>query len=262
MKKGLTELVFIVDKSGSMSGLESDTIGGFNSMLKEQQGVAGEAVVTTVLFSDRVKLLHDRLDIQAVAPLTDEDYSVGGNTALLDALGAAMHKVKESRRNMRKEFLPEKVMFVFITDGEENASRHYTAKMIRERIEKFRKMGWEFIFFGANMDSVTQAGTLGISADRAFDYFSDSVGTRSAYSEISAISSAIRTGAAVPKSGANDVKNALGNLKNIVGNLRDSLSDLTSDISEINAAAENNGGSIADVNEIMRDFFNRKSKED
>lgn len=262
MKKGLTELVFIVDKSGSMSGLERDTIGGFNSMLKEQQEVSGEAVVTTLLFSDRVKLLHDRLDIQAVAPLTDDDYSVGGNTALLDALGAAMHKVKEAHRKMRKDFLPEKVLFVVITDGEENASRHYTARMIRERIEKYKKTGWEFIFFGANMDSVMQAGSLGISYDRAFDYFSDSVGTRSAYSEISAISSAIRTGTAVPKSSADDVKNALGNLKNIVGNLRDSVSELTADISEINAATENNGGIICDVNEIMRDFFNRKDKED
>lgn len=135
MKKGLTELVFIIDRSGSMGGLEDDTIGGFNSMLREQRAIDGEAVVTTVLFDDQYELLHDRINIQAVKPLTREEYTVRGSTALLDALGRTIHKIRKVQRNMKEEFRAEKILFVIITDGHENASRRYTADMIRQRIE-------------------------------------------------------------------------------------------------------------------------------
>ena len=195
MKKGLTELVFIIDRSGSMSGLEEDTIGGFNAMLQEQQDVEGDAVVTTVLFDNQYELLHDRINIQTVAPLTRKDYTVGGSTALLDAIGRTIHKIRKAQRATREDFRAEKVLFIIITDGQENASRHYTADMIRERIEHQRqKYGWEFIFFGANMDAIAEAGKIGIAADRARNYSADSYGTQSVYTAMSAISSAFRTG--------------------------------------------------------------------
>ena len=193
MKKGLTELVFIIDRSGSMSGLEDDTIGGFNAMLKEQQDVEGEAVVTTVLFDDRYELLHDRINIQAVAPLTRKDYTVRGSTALLDAIGKTIRKIRNVQHTTREDFRAEKVLFIIITDGQENASRHYTADMIKERIEhQKQKYGWEFVFFGANMDAIAEAGKIGIAADRARNYFADACGTQAAYTTMSALSSAFR----------------------------------------------------------------------
>ena len=131
MKKGLTEMVFIIDKSGSMEGLEKDTIGGFNSMLKEQQAVEGEAIVTTVLFDNRYELLHDRIDIRAVSPLTEKNYTVGGNTALLDALGKTIRKIREVQEHTAEDYRAEKVLFTIITDGEENASREYSAERIK-----------------------------------------------------------------------------------------------------------------------------------
>ena len=198
MKKDLTELVFIIDRSGSMSGLEDDTIGGFNAMLQEQQGVEGEAVVTTVLFDDRYELLHDRINIQAVAPLTRKDYTVRGSTALLDAIGRTIHKIRKVQRTTQEDFRAEKVLFIIITDGQENASRHYTVDMIKERIEHQRqKYGWEFVFFGANMDAIAEAGKIGIAADRARNYSADAYGTQSAYTTMSAMSSAFRTGSSI-----------------------------------------------------------------
>lgn len=195
MKKGLAELVFIIDRSGSMSGLEDDTIGGFNSMLKEQQAVEGEARITTVLFDNRYELLHDRIDIQAVAPLTREDYTVGGGTALLDAVGKTIHKIREAQRNTKEEYRAEKVMFIIITDGQENASHRYTVDMIQQRIAHQQKEhGWEFLFFGANMDAIAEAGKIGIRADRAQNYFADSSGTQGVYTAMSAVSTAFRTG--------------------------------------------------------------------
>ncbi len=195
MKKGLTELVFIIDRSGSMSGLEDDTIGGFNAMLQEQQDLEGEAVVTTVLFDDRYELLHDRINIQAVAPLSRKDYTVRGSTALLDAIGRTIRKIRKAQHATQEDFRAEKVLFVIITDGLENASHHYTADMIKERIEHQRqKYGWEFIFFGANMDAIAEAGKIGIAADRARNYSADAYGTQSVYTAMSAMSSAFRTG--------------------------------------------------------------------
>lgn len=178
MKKGLTELVFILDKSGSMSGLEADTIGGYNSMLAKQQGIKGQCRITTVLFDNNYEMLHDRIDIRAVRGITRKEYQVGGSTALLDAIGKTIHKMSNVQKNTAKDYRAEKVMFVIITDGEENASREYNAKQIKAQIEKQKKKyGWEFIFLGANIDAVQTAGSIGIDSDRAVDYLADSEGT-------------------------------------------------------------------------------------
>lgn len=179
MKKNFTELVFILDKSGSMSGLESDTIGGFNSMLQKQKGVDGECRITTVLFDNNYTLLHDRIDIRAVSPMTDKEYFVGGSTALLDAIGTTINKLVSVQRNTAEEYRAEKVMFVIITDGEENSSREYSADKVRGMIEhEKKKYGWEFIFLGANIDAVQTAQRFGIDADRAVDYVPDAKGTQ------------------------------------------------------------------------------------
>lgn len=178
MKKGLTELVFILDKSGSMSGLEADTIGGYNSMLAKQKAVDGECYITTVLFDNNYELLHDRIDIKAVSPITDKEYQVGGSTALLDAIGRTINKIGNAQKHTAEDYRAEKVMFVIITDGEENSSREYTAEKIKAQIERQKeKYGWEFIFLGANIDAVQTAGRFGIAPDRAIDYLADSEGT-------------------------------------------------------------------------------------
>lgn len=168
MKKGLTELVFILDKSGSMSGLETDTIGGYNSMLAKQQAVEGECRITTVLFDNNYELLHDRIDIRAVSPISEKEYQIGGSTALLDAIGRTIHKIGNAQKHTANEYRAEKVMLVIITDGEENSSREYSAKRIKQMIERQKsRYEWEFIFLGANIDAVETAGRFGISADRA-----------------------------------------------------------------------------------------------
>lgn len=165
MKKNLTELVFILDKSGSMAGLERDTIGGFNAMLEKQKVLDGECRITTVLFDNRYELLHDRTDIRAVRPITAKEYHVGGSTALLDAVGKTIHKIATAQKNTAEPFRAGKVMFVIITDGEENASRKYSAVEVKEAIQRQKsRYGWEFIFLGANMDAVETAGRFGIDA--------------------------------------------------------------------------------------------------
>ena len=146
MKKGLTELVFILDKSGSMGGLESDTIGGFNAMLTKQKEDKGEVNVTTVLFDDEIEVIHDRFPIEVVKPLTKEDYSVRGCTALLDAVGSTIKKVKNIQKHLPEDMKAEKVIFVITTDGQENASREYSYKMVKKMIEKYQQKGWQFIF--------------------------------------------------------------------------------------------------------------------
>ena len=177
MKKGLTELVFILDKSGSMGGLERDTIGGYNSMLEKQKAVPGECLITTVLFDNDYKLLHDRIDIRAVSPITEKEYSVGGSTALLDAIGMTIHKIGNAQRHTADDYRAEKVMFVIITDGEENSSREYSAEKVKAQIQRQKeKYGWEFIFLGANIDAVETAGRFGIAPDRAQNYHADSQG--------------------------------------------------------------------------------------
>jgi len=177
MKKGLTELVFILDKSGSMGGLERDTIGGYNSMLEKQKAVPGECLITTVLFDNDYELLHDKIDIRAVSPITEKEYSVGGSTALLDAIGMTIHKIDNAQRHTADDYRAEKIMFVIITDGEENSSREYSAEKVKAQIQRQKeKYGWEFIFLGANIDAVETAGRFGIAPDRAQNYHADSQG--------------------------------------------------------------------------------------
>ena len=178
MKKNLTELVFILDKSGSMSGLEKDTIGGYNSMLKKQKEEDGECVITTVLFDNNYELLHDRIDIRAVNKLTKKDYTAGGSTALLDAIGRTVNKIGNAQQNTAENYRAEKVMFVIITDGEENASKEYSSMQVKKMIQRQKeKYGWEFVFLGANIDAVETAERFGIDVDRAVDYVPDSKGT-------------------------------------------------------------------------------------
>lgn len=187
MKKRTTELVFILDKSGSMGGLESDTIGGYNSMLTKQKEIEGKCRLTTVLFDNEYELLHDRIDIRAVSPITEKEYFVGGSTALLDAIGTTIHKIGSVQRHTSDEYKAGKVMFVIITDGEENSSREYSAEKIKAQIEEQKtKHGWEFIFLGANIDAVQTAGRFGINADRAADYLADSKGTELNFKVMSA----------------------------------------------------------------------------
>lgn len=177
MKQGLVELVFILDKSGSMSGLESDTIGGYNSMLAKQKQVEGECVVTTVLFDHGYELLHDRIDIKAVQAITEDDYQVGGSTALLDAMGRTINKIATAQKNTSEEYRAEMVMCVIITDGEENSSREFSLEKVKQLVEQHKeKANWEFVFLGANMDAIQTAGYFGISADRAQSFHADKEG--------------------------------------------------------------------------------------
>ncbi len=207
MKKNLTELVFILDKSGSMSGLEKDTIGGFNSLLDQQRKVDGECVITTVLFDNRYELLHDRIDIRAVQPITGKEYFVGGSTALLDAIGKTIHKIGAVQKNTTEDYRAEKVMFVIITDGEENASRHYSSMQIREMIQRQKeRYGWEFIFLGANIDAVETAGRFGIDADRAVDYVPDGEGTELNYRMMSETVATFRECGAVPTACLDEIR--------------------------------------------------------
>ena len=193
MKKDLTELVFIIDRSGSMQGLESDTIGGFNAMLKEQQSIEGDAIVTTVLFDDQYELLHDRIDIKAVAPLTGKDYWVRGSTALLDAVGKTINKISGAQTHTAGDYRAGRTMVVIITDGMENASREYSLANIKSLIERQKeKHGWEFIFLGANIDAVKEAGRIGIAADRAQNYHASPEGVNKAYASMSRASSEFR----------------------------------------------------------------------
>lgn len=179
MKNNLTELVFILDRSGSMSGLEGDTIGGFNSLIEKQKKQEGECYVTTLLFDSDIELLHDRVRLSEVKPMTESDYTVRGCTALLDAIGWAIHHVVNIHRYARAEDVPEQTIFVITTDGMENASHRYSSdrvkKMIRHEKEKY---GWEFLFLGANIDAVETAESFGIGRERAANYHADAVGTK------------------------------------------------------------------------------------
>ncbi len=178
MKKGLTEIVFILDRSGSMGGLEADTIGGYNSMLEKQKKEAGEAVISTVLFDDRTEILHDRKNLNDVNPITDKEYFVRGCTALLDAVGGAIHHIGNVQKEMPEDERPEKTLFIITTDGMENASKHYTYEKVRKMVEKKKKkQHWEFVFLGANIDAIEVAGRFGVAANRAVRYECDSVGT-------------------------------------------------------------------------------------
>lgn len=196
MKKGLTELVFILDESGSMSGMEADTIGGFNSMIEKQKKLDGRCYVTTVLFDSFHEILHDRVELSQIRPMTERDYSVRGCTALLDALGSSIRHIAQIHKYARPEDVPEHVSFVIMTDGMENASREYTSDKVKQMIEHEKeKYGWEFLFLGANIDAVETASHYGIRADRAANYRADSRGTRRAYDVLNEAVCAQRRGA-------------------------------------------------------------------
>ena len=177
MNEKLTELVMILDRSGSMSGLESDTIGGFNSMIRDQKEGEGEVLVSTVLFSNESTVIHDRVPISKIEPMTAKDYRVGGCTALIDAIGGAIKHSKNVHKYIRPEDVPAHTMFIITTDGLENASRRYSSKEVKKMIEEQKKEGWEFLFLGANIDAVETAASFGIDRDNAVDYCADSVGT-------------------------------------------------------------------------------------
>jgi len=185
MKANTTELVFILDRSGSMAGLEGDTIGGFNSVLKKQKEEEGAAFVTTVLFDDRYELLHDRVNIREMNPMTEREYFVMGSTALLDAVGKTISRVGNAQRHALPGNRADKVLVVIITDGMENASREYSRRRVREMIDRQKqKYGWEFLFLGANIDAVATAAEFGIDRDRASNYHADSRGTQLNYDAI------------------------------------------------------------------------------
>lgn len=192
-KNTLTELVFILDRSGSMAGLEPDTIDGFNSMIEKQKKENGKAIVSTVLFDNTRVVLHDRVSIDSVAPMTEKDYYVRGCTALLDAVGFAISHIGNVHKYARKEDVPSKTLFVIVTDGLENASQYYSAEKVKQMITRQKeKYGWEFMFIGANIDAVESAADIGISKEYAANYQSDSVGTEFLYENISAAVSNIR----------------------------------------------------------------------
>lgn len=207
MKKNLTELVFILDKSGSMSGLEHDTIGGFNGMLKKQKEIDGECFITTVLFDHQYELLHDHMDIRAVRPITEKEYCIGGSTALLDAIGLTIHKIGMIQKNTSDDYRAEKVMFVIITDGEENASHHYSIEMVRNQINQQKeKYGWEFIFLGANIDAIKTAKQFGIDQHHAADYLADRKGTALNFSVMSEAIVHLRQKGVMPLEKLNDIR--------------------------------------------------------
>ena len=198
MKKNLTELVFILDRSGSMSGFESDTVGGFNAMIAKQKREPGEALISTVLFDDESVVIHDRVPVQNIAPMTERDYYVRGCTALLDAIGGAIHHIGNIYKHAREEDVPEHTLFVITTDGMENASRRYDSETVKKMIGRQKaKYGWEFLFLGANIDAVETASRFGIGADRAVNYHSDHQGTQLNYEVLSEAVSTVRCSAAL-----------------------------------------------------------------
>lgn len=199
-KNSKTELVFILDRSGSMGGLEQDTIGGFNSLIEKQKAQEGECLVTTVLFDNELEVLHDRLPLSEIKPLTGEDYWVCGCTALIDAIGTQLDHIGKIHRYSRKEDVPENTMFVIITDGQENASRRYSSSEVKKCIERRREAdGWEFLFIGANIDAVETAKHFGIDEERAVNYHADKMGTRVVYDAVACAVGKVRKSAPLGK---------------------------------------------------------------
>jgi von Willebrand factor type A domain. len=198
MKKNLTELVFILDRSGSMSGLEADTIGGFNSMIEKQRKEAGEALVSAVLFSNESEVIYDRADLRKVEPLTDKQYFVEGCTALIDAIGGAIHHIGNVHKYARDEDRPEHTIFIITTDGMENASHRYSSDQVKKMVERQKsRYGWEFLFLGANIDAVETAGRFGIDRDRAVRFHNDASGIALNYAVVSKTVGCMRQGRTV-----------------------------------------------------------------
>ena len=201
MNSNLTEIVFILDRSGSMAGLEADTIGGFNAMVKKQQEEEGEALLSAVLFSDESSVVYDRVDVRRVEPMTDRQYRVGGCTALLDAIGGAVRHIANVHKYAREEDRPGKTVFVITTDGMENASRRYSYREVQELVKhEQEKHGWEFLFLGANMDAIQAARTFGIREDRAVRYECDGAGTSLNFAVVGRAIGKMRRGEAVESS--------------------------------------------------------------
>ena len=196
MKKNCTEMVFILDRSGSMAGLEADTIGGFNGMIERQKKEEGEAFVSTVLFSNESRVLHDRVDLFHIRPMTDREYYVGGCTALIDAIGGAIHHIGNVHKYAREEDRPEHTIFVITTDGMENASHRYTSDEVKAMVQRQKeKYGWEFLFLGANIDAVETAAHFGIDEDRAVTFHNDARGQALNYAEVSEAVRQVRSNA-------------------------------------------------------------------
>ena len=206
-KNNIVDVVFILDRSGSMGGLESDTIGGFNSMLEKQRKIEGKAFITTVLFDDQYELLHDRVNITKVNNITEKEYFVRGSTALLDAIGKTIAKEKAIQDTLGKNEKADKVLFVIITDGLENASREYNSSTVKKLIETQKeKYGWEFLFLGANIDAIETANTIGINAERAVNYKSDSIGTKKNYDTLNKAVEEVRSGKDLDKNWKADIE--------------------------------------------------------
>ena len=208
MKNNITEIVFILDRSGSMAGLESDTIGSFNAMIEKQKSVEGECYVSTVLFDNVSEVLYDRVKLSEIKPMTDKDYFVRGCTALIDAIGGAIHHIGNIHKYARKEDVPEHTVFVIITDGMENASHNYDADQVRAMISRQQeKYRWEFLFIGANIDAVKTAENFGIKRDRAVDYNADKEGTRVVYDTVGAAISYMRCSQPLQDNWSEQIKN-------------------------------------------------------
>lgn len=214
MRKNLTELVFILDRSGSMADLVSDTVGGFNSLIRKQRNEEGECVVSTVLFDTDREVIHDRAPLADIAELTERDYVPRGCTALIDAIGSAIKHIGNVHKYAREEDVPEHTLFVIITDGLENASRYYTSNKVKEMIERQKsKYGWEFLFIGANIDAVETADEIGIQSDRAVDYIADSKGTGTVYSAVNKAVCAVRRCTGIQANWSEDIKKDCGKRK-------------------------------------------------
>ena len=216
IRNGVTELVFILDRSGSMAGLESDTIGGFNAMIEKQKKQDGKCYVSTVLFDNVSEVLHDRVNLSDIKPMTDNEYTVRGCTALIDALGGAIHHIGNIHKYARNEDVPEHTMFIITTDGMENASRKYSSDKVKAMIERQKeKYGWEFLFIGANIDAVETAAQYGISEDRAVNYVPDPTGTHILYDSVSAVVCDVRASKCVDNAWSDELnKDYIRRVKN------------------------------------------------
>ena len=214
MKKNLTELVFILDRSGSMSGLERDTIGGFNAMIEKQKKQDGECIVSTVLFNNDSQVIHDRVPLDKIEPMTERDYYVSGGTALIDAIGGAIHHIGNVHKYARKEDVPENTIFIITTDGYENASYRYSSDKVKRMIEHEKeKYGWEFLFIGANIDAVETAKHYGIDQDRAVNYHADAQGTDIVYATVSQAVCNVRMNKCMAENWSEDIDNDYKNRK-------------------------------------------------
>ena len=206
MKNNITELVFILDRSGSMAGLENDTIGGFNSMIEKQKKQDSACYVSTVLFDNESEVIHDRVKLHDIPLMTDRDYTVRGCTALIDAIGGAIHHIGNIHKYARSEDVPEHTMFVITTDGQENASHRYTSEQVKKMIERQKeKYGWEFLFIGANIDAIETAARYGISKDRAVNYKADEKGTHILYESVAKAVCNVRASAPLSADWSEDI---------------------------------------------------------